>query len=294
MRSAEAGRVTIELGASAGNCKRIAPRPFGRVIGFTGGMWSASLDVNFQTEAVNILAAHTGVPISQLYAMSLKGSPPKPLLLPLRENGRHSSSTRLQFCSQCLADDAQPYFRRQWRLATKISCPHHRCGLRDHCPVCQSHIAAFSQVELVPQHFCAACGFDLRRASSIPVNRAIRSMDQCIHDICRLETITCSLLKNPLVRRLLAIPDHCGQYPRASIVSLSTSARIRCYARLSMQPHNWLIDDDDAVVAVWRRSILSANGHVPLIGLLADALERRTQGPPCTKGRLRTAELSAC
>ncbi|MFJ1311867.1 TniQ family protein [Agrobacterium sp. P15N1-A] len=210
----------------------------------------------------------------------------------MRDDGCRRGSTWLQFCPQCLAEDAQPYFRRQWRLAIKVSCPHHRCGLRDRCPSCRSRIAVFNQVELVPQHFCAVCGFDLRRASTSFVSPAIRSLDRCIHDICRLEAITGTLLTNSLVSSLLAIPDFCGKYRGASLLSLSTLARVRCFERLAMHPKDWLIDDDDAVVKLWRRSILSVDGHATLIGLLADALQRERQEPPPAKRPQRTSELS--
>ncbi|NNG71919.1 hypothetical protein HLI18_18680 [Rhizobium laguerreae] len=270
----------------------IAPRPFGRVLGFGPGMWSSSLDMNFQSDAVNILSTHTGISLPELFTMSLKGSPLKRLLLPLRDDGRRRGSAWLQFCPQCLADDAHPYFRRQWRLATRISCSHHQCGLRDRCPACRSRIAVFNQVELVPQHFCVTCGFDLRQASKVSVSPSVRSLDQCIHDICGLEAITSSLLDNSLVRRLLAIPDICRQYAAASLVSLSTSARIRCFVRLVTRPNDWLIEDDDAVVRLWRRSILSANGHAPLIELLADALERKRLRFRPEKRRQPTTELS--
>lgn len=270
----------------------IAPRPFGRVLGFSAGMWSPSLDMNFQSDAVNILSAHTGIPLPQLFTMSLKGSPLKRLLLPLRDDRRRSSSAWLQFCPQCLAEDAQPYFRRQWRLATRISCQHHRCGLRDRCPSCRNRVAAFNQVELVPQHFCVTCGFDLRQASKVSVSPSVRSLDQCIHDICRLEAITGGMLSNSLIRRLLAIPDICSQYAAASLGSLSTSARIRCFVRLAMRSNDWLIEHDDAVVALWRRSILSTDGHASLIGLLANALERRRLRLRPEKRPQPTTELS--
>ncbi|MGV1793694.1 TniQ family protein [Rhizobium sp. A37_96] len=270
----------------------IAPRPFGRVLGFSAGMWSPSLDMNFQSDAVNILSAHTNISQPQLFTMSLKGSPLKRLLLPLRDDGRRRSSAWLQYCPQCLADDAHPYFRRQWRLATRISCPHHRCGLRDRCPSCRNRIAAYKQVELVPQHFCVTCGFDLRRASKIFVSPSVRSLDLSIHDICRLEAITGSLLNGRLIRRLLAVPEFCSQYPSASLANLSTSARIRCFVRLTMRPNDWLIEDDDAVVTLWRRSILSADGHASLIGLLAHALERKRLRLGPKKRQQPTTELS--
>ncbi|MBP1876339.1 hypothetical protein J2Z19_006089 [Ensifer adhaerens] len=132
----------------------------------------------------------------------MKSSPLKQLLLPLRNDGRRGSSTWLQFCPRCLADDAQPYFRQRWRFATQVSCLIHGCGLRDRCPCCASRIAPFDQVELVPQHFCAGCGFDLRRAPNIVVRAPARRLDRCINDICRMEAITGSLTRgNPGQRR---------------------------------------------------------------------------------------------
>ncbi|MFW8642801.1 TniQ family protein [Rhizobium beringeri] len=66
-------------------------------------------------------------------------------MLPLRNSRRRDRSTWLQFCSQCLADDAHPYFRRRWRLATRVACDTHGSRLRDRCPSCRSHVAAFDQ-----------------------------------------------------------------------------------------------------------------------------------------------------
>ncbi|MGO4568274.1 TniQ family protein [Rhizobium sp. 2YAF20] len=227
----------------------IAPRSFGRVLGFSGGMWSPSLDMNFQTDAVNILRAHTGVPLPRLSAMSLKGSPLKRLLLPLRDDGSRRGPTWLQFCPQCLAEDGQPNFRKHWRLAIKISCSKHRCGLRDRCPFCRNRIAAFNQAALVPQHYCARCGFDLRLSSKVPVSPSARLLDQCIFDICKLEAMTGSLDRSSLVRRLLHSPGICSLDPATPLVNLSASARIRCMGRLAAQPNDWLTDDDDIAVS---------------------------------------------
>lgn len=242
----------------------IAPRPFARVLGLTAGMWSASLDLKLADDIADLLHAHTGISRYQLSAMSLTGSPLKPLLLPLRCNGRRDSSTWLQFCSRCLAEDAQPYFRRRWRLATRTSCSKHGQRLRDRCPSCRSRIAAFDQTELVPQHHCVRCGYDLRRASTIAVSPAAGQQDRCIDDICRLESRTGSLSSGTLVRRLLSVPRLAGIYPATILTSLSTSARIRCFERLTDRPTDWLTIDDDVVVAHWRRSILLAGGHGPL------------------------------
>lgn len=270
----------------------IAPRPFARVLGLTAGMWSASLDLRLPADVATLLHAHTGISQHQLSAMSLTGSPLKPLLLPLRNNGRRDGSTWLQFCSRCLAEDTQPYFRRRWRLATRVSCSKHGYRLRDRCPSCRSRIAAFDQTELVPQHHCVRCGYDLRRASTIAVSPATGRLDRCADDICRLESMTGSL-SSTLVRRLLTVPNIAGIYPRRPLISLSTSVRIRCFERLANRPTDWLTIDDDVVVAHCRRSILLAGGHGPLIEGLADALEQRRQGSIAGYRCMPTAELSA-
>ena len=69
-------------------------------------------------------------------AMAMTDGALAPLWLPLRETARRSRSTWIQYCAVCLADDSAPYFRRSWRLASRISCFTHRCGLRDRCPAC--------------------------------------------------------------------------------------------------------------------------------------------------------------
>jgi hypothetical protein len=271
----------------------LAPRPFARVLGLNAGMWSASLDLKLPVDVENVLRAHTGISPVWLSAMMLTRSSLKPLLLPLRNSGRRDSSTWLQFCSRCLAEDAQPYFRRRWRLATQVSCATHRCGLRDRCPSCHSRIAVFDQIELVPQHYCVCCGFDLRRASKVPMSPPAKRLDRCINDICRLEAITGSLRSGVLVQRLLSMPRVTDSFPTASLTSLSTSMRIRCVERLTDRPTDWLTVDDDVVVAHCRSSILMAGGHGPLIAQRADALVQKRQQRATTNRRMPTAELSA-
>lgn len=271
----------------------LAPRPFARVLGLNAGMWSASLDLKLPANVENLLRAHIGISSQRLSAMMLTRPSLKPLLLPLRSTGRRASSTWLQFCSRCLAEDAEPYFRRRWRLAIQVACTTHRCGLRDRCPSCHNRIEAFNQTELVPQHYCVRCGFDLRRASKVPMSPPAVRLDRCINDICRLEAITGTLRSGVLVQRLLRMPSVTDSFPTASLISLSTSTRIRCVERLANRPTDWLTADDDVAVAHWRRSILLMGGHGPLIAQRADALEQKGQQRSGTKRRLRTAELSA-
>lgn len=76
----------------------------------------------------------------------------------------------LMFCPQCLAQDAEPYFRRSWRLALSTVCTKHESYLRDSCPRCGAPVAphrvdmhrpeAMAHAALIAH--CWNCAFDLR------------------------------------------------------------------------------------------------------------------------------------
>jgi TniQ len=82
----------------------------------------------------------------------------------------------MQFCSQCLREDAEPYFRKSWRVAFNTYCSKHDCMLHDRCPRCQSAVAfhrmdvgnarIFADQSLVA---CHVCQFDLCKAPRVPV-----------------------------------------------------------------------------------------------------------------------------
>jgi hypothetical protein len=181
-----------------------------------------------------------------------------PLLLPLRENARRNRSTWMQYCPLCLADDRAPYFRRQWRLATRISCFVHGRGLRDRCPACRTGITSFDQTELLPQHLCARCGFDLPAAPKASVNTAARRLERVIADICRVEVAKGLSTIDDHVSRVLRAPVVAGATSARNLTSLSTSARIRLFERLAAGPANWLVAKKNSPDAQIRRSILAA------------------------------------
>jgi superfamily II DNA or RNA helicase/Zn ribbon nucleic-acid-binding protein len=173
-------------------------------------MWSARLDLRVPSGIAELLRCYTGVPRETIVAT---GSAAKPLLLPLRQNGDRNRSTWLQFCPRCLAGDEAPYFCRHWRLATRISCFEHGCGLRDRCPACRAWIAAFDQAGLTPQHFCVHCGFNLREAPKVSAKVSARRLERSIDDVIRVETAKGWLKKGCLVSRLLRAelhPNHVG------------------------------------------------------------------------------------
>lgn len=271
----------------------VAPRSFARVLGLNAGMWSALLDLRLPTDVANLLRARTDISPQQLSAMMLSHALPKQLLLPLRNTRRLKGSTWLQFCSRCLAEDAEPYFRRRWRLATRITCTRHGYRLRDRCPSCQNGIVVFDQTKLAPQHYCVGCGYDLRGASIVAVSPAAKLLDRCIDDILQLEAIT-GPQSSILVRRLLSMPSLADVYPTMILTSLSTSMRTRCVERLTRRdhPNGWLMEDDDDV-AVGQRVIPSTSSLSTLIELLTTALGRKRGRKAATNRRGRPVELAA-
>lgn len=260
----------------------IVPRSFAGVLGLRDGMWSPRLELRLPRHVAALLANQTGVPHEAISAMSMTGDALTPLLLPLRENAHRNRSTWMQYCPLCLADDDAPYFRRQWRMASRISCFEHGRGLRDRCPSCRSGIASFNQGELVPQHFCARCGFDLRTAPNASVKAAARRLERVIHDIYRVELAKGLPAVGDLISRLLRAPVAANVTGAKSLTRLSTAARIRCLERLASNPHDWLTNGKDAGAAYPRCMIVAAGGHEELIARFADFLERH-QGSPRRK-----------
>lgn len=270
----------------------IAPRSFAGVLGLGNGMWSPRLDLRLPRHVAGLLADQTGVPQEALGAMTMSGCALTPLLLPLRESAHRNRSTWMQYCPQCLATDDAPYFRRQWRLASRVSCFAHGCGLRDRCPACHAGVAAFDQGVLVPQHFCARCGFDLRDATKASVHAAARRLERAIADICRVESAKGSVKTSDAVSRVLRTPVAAEVRSGRTLTNLSTAARIRCFEALAAKPPEWLVNDMDAAGACRRWMIAAAGGHDALIARFADFLERH-QGSPRRKRSPPAADRSA-
>ena len=248
----------------------VTPRAFAGVLGFCGGMWSARLDLRLPQNLAAWLGARTDVAPETISAMAMSDGALVPLWLPLRETARRSRSTWIQYCSLCLADDHTPYFRRSWRLASRISCFRHGCGLRDRCPACRAGIASFAQADLVPHQVCARCGFDLRGAATISVEAAARWLERSIDDICKAEIAKSSSAIHEWVARLLRAPAVAGVSSGRPLTNLSTSARIRCFERLAQRA------DDGPVDAVARRHrpTLAAGGRDGLIGRFVDFVDQ--------------------
>jgi hypothetical protein len=148
----------------------------------TAGFWLHDPDRSINAQQIEALSKATGQSpqqLEQLTLLSLKGQlahgiPRNGNVRWLLHTGTHNSKgTRkgLQFCPACLAEDAQPYFRRSWRLAFVTVCPKHRLLLSDSCSHCQNpvqirYIDRGSSRRDVGQNsiiHCYACGADLRQ-----------------------------------------------------------------------------------------------------------------------------------
>jgi hypothetical protein len=89
---------------------------------------------------------------------------------PIISAGASRHGFGVQFCPECLAKDAVPYYRKQWRLALFTYCPEHDCFLYDACPACGAPVAFFRHdfgreiSETKGIACCWRCGFDFRKA----------------------------------------------------------------------------------------------------------------------------------
>jgi hypothetical protein len=249
----------------------VAPRAFADVVGGAGGMWSARLDLRLPSELAAWLAARTGVASEAIAVLAMSDGAMAPLWLPQRETTHRRRATWLQFCALCLADDRVPYFRRCWRLASRVSCFLHGCGLRDRCPACRGGLAPFAQADLAPQHVCAHCGFDLRGAARISVSAAARRLERSVDDFSKAEIAKGPPAIHVWVGRLTRIPELAGLEPGRPLAELPASARIRCFERLAQSA------DEGAAAARARRRgpTRTAGGRDGLMGRFVDFVDAR-------------------
>lgn len=91
-------------------------------------------------------------------------------ILPIRNYGMRHRAFGQQFCPECLAEDATPYFRKQWRVAFFTYCPEHHVELWDACPGCGLPVIIFrgdfgrELTNARPMYVCYSCGYDFREA----------------------------------------------------------------------------------------------------------------------------------
>ena len=126
-RASRARGTALELAASAGVRQRRAAQGVrtGARSGFPARR-SGRLDLALPEIVRDRLVRCTALTPGAVGGMTLAGFGARTLVLPLRADlspgrrGRRQAAW-LQFCPQCLTEDGQPYFRREWRLATTIA-----------------------------------------------------------------------------------------------------------------------------------------------------------------------------
>ena len=219
----------------------LPPRAFGAALGLGGGAWSGRLDLEPPAALLDRLARRTG-----LAALSFRDFGAKALLLPMRtkvspRRKNRWRATWLQARPSCLAGDENPYFRRTWRLATTIFCSRHARRLIDRCPACQQALVPFDQAALTPQHFCAHCGFDLRRAAAPRVHALARNTARDLAEFGLGLTADDDAAR----KAILGLPAQRDRPQSATFIALSTRERALC-----------LIDLIDEIEA-----LLAAAGH---------------------------------
>lgn len=143
--------------------------------------WNRDADRAAPPWLIKTFSEHTGTPLKDVYQTTLatyrghlfpidrfRGQ--LRWVLPIHGYGMQREGFGLQFCAQCLAEDAVPYFRKTWRLAMFTFCPKHQVMLHDACPRCGTWVAFHRRdfgvelAEVKPICCCYACGFDFRLA----------------------------------------------------------------------------------------------------------------------------------
>lgn len=143
--------------------------------------WNRDIDRFAPKWLLKAICLHTGVDYWRAYGATLatyrtrlyprrRMSGQLRWVLPIISQGTKRRGFGMQFCPACLAEDATPYFRKQWRLALYTYCPLHRISLHDACPACGAQVCYFRrdfgrELAQAPDiGHCHVCGFDFRQA----------------------------------------------------------------------------------------------------------------------------------
>ena len=136
-------------------------------------LWAADADLEADSGFINAVSIKSGIPPDALVQMTLKSYEgwlfesicPKnrgtPFVNPLGMRGRRNRLPGMRFCPQCLLEDEQPYFRKQWRLSLSVACLKHQCFLFDRCPHCNEPVTPYIACKTGFLGLCPACKKDI-------------------------------------------------------------------------------------------------------------------------------------
>lgn len=147
-------------------------------------VWNRDIDKGTDDKLLEVVAVKTATPRTRVVATTLRGyrgyrtedlraRKQLPWLLRLGVRSYTRSRAWLQYCPRCLHEDADPYFRRCWRLAFVTVCPAHHRRLLDRCGDCGA-VANFhrlpSDADTMAQ--CDSCRGDVRLAHAPLLGRS--------------------------------------------------------------------------------------------------------------------------
>lgn len=126
------------------------------VFGRKTQIWNRDIDKSADKRLLKILTERTSISFDRIVQTTLavyagkiyeKHNPKGNTvwIMPLRIYHRQRLRCGLQFCPYCLLEDAEPYYRREWRLSWISVCEKHGIRLLDRCPSCQNPIVFHRQ-----------------------------------------------------------------------------------------------------------------------------------------------------
>ena len=267
----------------------VPPRYFGTVLGVAGEAWSAQLDRHLPDALRRLLLDHTTIYPEEIDGLCLAHSPFSNLRLRLRTRPQDAEtskaqSTRLQYCPTCLREDETPYFRRSWTFATRVSCFHHGCRLRDRCPSCGQGLAPFRQARLVPQQYCAFCDAPIAKPTG-PASTGARRLERLIDDLLRLDSAgRAQDDRKSLAARLSRYSVPVGR-GTSTIPYLPHRVRYNFFRRLSERPIEASDPTERSPLTLWVRLTRAAEIHNGLVRTLTDRLSETAGLGPASSSR---------
>lgn len=245
----------------------VPPRYFGAFLGATAENWSARLDRDLPDHLLQVLADHTGVAQDEIAALSLVPDPLVQLRLPLSPLPSAAplaafQPSWLQYCATCLSEDKNPFFRRTWTLAARVTCFKHGCRLRDRCPSCGCGVAPHRQDRLVPQQFCAFCGASLCKATGSSA-RTVRQIEMLIDDLLHLHASGHRAVGGRSIPDLLAASCFHSDVNPSAITRLSAKSRYHLYRDLA-EGELSVLKQDSQCARYWTQIVQAAQSHRPL------------------------------
>lgn len=152
-----------------------------KLLGVGAAMWNRDIDRSADARLAAAVMSVTAASKQQFWGSTLQALGGKlseqievrgysRWIIPLSIYHRTRRKPGLMYCSVCLANDVDPYFRMIWRLAFVTVCTRHGINLNDSCPQCRAplmpHRTDVGYKSYAPRDKllirCHCCGFDLR------------------------------------------------------------------------------------------------------------------------------------